>query len=98
MRSTVSAVKMHTLSAVIRINKLVFSIVLRLGCLCSDGNLRNPNTKFLKVVGRLEISPLLEFCSNTEQQLHIPWFDEPISYLPKIVINVVKPARVYPIV
>lgn len=98
MRSIVSAVKMHTLSAVIRIIKLVFNIVLRLGCLCSDGNLCNPNTKFLKVVERLETSPLLEFCSNTEQQLHIPCFDELISYLPNIVINVVKPARIYPIV
>lgn len=45
MRSIVSAVKMHTLSAVIRIIKLVFNIVLRLGCLCSDGNLRNPKYK-----------------------------------------------------
>src|ERR671923_507454 len=96
MRSTVSAVKMHTLSAVSRINKLVFSMLLKLGCLYSGGNLPNPITRFLKVLKRLGTNPLLESCSNTEQQLHIPWFFQSRLYLPSIVINVVNLATAYP--
>src|SRR5215207_1105185 len=96
--STVSAVKIHTLSAVIRISKLVFSIVLKLGSLYNNGSLCSPTTKFLKVVERLGTNPLLESCSSTEQQLHMPWLEESRLYLPSIVINVVKPARAYPMI
>ena len=97
MRSTVSAVKIQILSAVTRITRLVFSILLRLGCLYKDGNLLSPVAKFLKVMLRLGINPLLESCSKTEQQLQISCLEELRLYLPRIVMNVVKPASAYPI-
>ncbi|CAN5460349.1 hypothetical protein BH18THE2_BH18THE2_20230 [soil metagenome] len=59
------------------------------------GNLR-PTAKFLKVMLRLGINPLVESCSKTEQQIHISCLEEPRLYPRRIVMNVVKPARAYP--
>jgi hypothetical protein len=97
LKAKLGAVRIQTLSAVIIITRLVFSTLPRLGCLYNDGNLFNPTAKFLKVILRLKIKPLLESCSRTEQQLHMLHVGELRLYLPRIVMNVVKPARVYPI-
>src|SRR6266498_1591224 len=49
-RSTVSAVSIHAVSVVTKIIRLVFNIVVRLGCLCSCGIFLIPLIKFLKEV------------------------------------------------
>src|SRR5687767_12824127 len=55
-----------------------------------------PFIKYPNVRNKLERNPLFDCCSSTEQQLSI--FNPVLVYRPKIVIKVVKPARVYPII
>lgn len=67
MRSTVSAVKIHALSAVTKMYALVFNTYFRFGCLCGYGSLVVPITKFLKVVLTLGLKPDPAPCSKTEE-------------------------------
>lgn len=99
-KSTVSAVSMQALSAVMSITIDDLKILFIWGLYKLFINYTNPFLKLRKVATRLKIKPLFASSSSKEQQpfaaLTVDLLSK--SYLPKMAIKVEKPAKAYPII